>query len=184
MGEQQLQFKVLPFGLATVPRVFTKVLVNPITYIRQQGVHVHPYLDDLLIRASSPSYVQRDIERVMQCLKEHGFLLNLKKSELTPTQRIQPLGMILDAQYMKIFQTRDWIKKPRGLAALVMMRSHCHLFILSMLLGLLNSEYGYPKWRRLHSRNLQWFLKPYQNQIASRVNVLPLPLEEKNSLCW
>lgn len=48
-----LQFKALPFGLSTAPTVFTKLLVNPVAYLRQQGLHLHPYLDDLLIRSAS-----------------------------------------------------------------------------------------------------------------------------------
>lgn len=51
VGRDHLQFKALPFGLSTAPRVFTKLLVNPVSFLRQQGIHVHPYLDDLLIRS-------------------------------------------------------------------------------------------------------------------------------------
>lgn len=29
-----LQFKALPFGLSSAPRVFTKLLVNPVAYLR------------------------------------------------------------------------------------------------------------------------------------------------------
>ena len=43
------QWKVLPFGLSTVPRVFTKVLSPVVAALRLRGVHIQPYLDDLLL---------------------------------------------------------------------------------------------------------------------------------------
>lgn len=65
VGNWHLQFKALPFGLATAPRVFTKVLVGPVAYLRKQGIHVHLYLDDLLIRSSSAGTSRRDTSTVI-----------------------------------------------------------------------------------------------------------------------
>lgn len=53
LGESHFQFKVQPFGLLNNSRVFTKLLVNPIASLRMQGIHVHPYFDDLLILSLS-----------------------------------------------------------------------------------------------------------------------------------
>ena len=47
------QFRVLPFGLSTAPREFTKTLAPVIQLLRSQGIHVHAYLDDWIIRANS-----------------------------------------------------------------------------------------------------------------------------------
>ena len=47
------QFWVLPFGLSTAPREFTKTLAPVIQLLRSQGIQVHAYLDDWIIRASS-----------------------------------------------------------------------------------------------------------------------------------
>ncbi|CAJ0958245.1 unnamed protein product [Ranitomeya imitator] len=44
--EDHFQFTALPFGLATAPRVFTKVMA----ILHSRGVVVLPYLDDLLIK--------------------------------------------------------------------------------------------------------------------------------------
>lgn len=115
ISKQHLQFKALPFGLSTAPRVFTKVLVNPVSHLRQQGIHVHPYLDNLLIRSVSQERAQRDTARVIQCLSEHGFLINRNKSKLTQTQHITHLGMVIDTRCMKIFLTRDRIQKTKDL---------------------------------------------------------------------
>ena len=47
------QFTCLPFGLATSPREFTKLLRPVVSLLRQQGVKLHVYLDDWLIRADT-----------------------------------------------------------------------------------------------------------------------------------
>ncbi|XP_061478779.1 uncharacterized protein LOC133382992 [Rhineura floridana] len=52
-GHQHFQYRAMPFGLSSAPRVFTKVLLILVAYLRTQGVHTYPYLDDLLIRAKS-----------------------------------------------------------------------------------------------------------------------------------
>ena len=47
------QFRVLPFGLSMAPREFTKTLAPVVHLLRSQGIQVHAYLDDWIIRASS-----------------------------------------------------------------------------------------------------------------------------------
>lgn len=117
----------------------------------------------------------------MQCLREHGFFLDLRKSKLTPMQHIRHLKMILDTRCMKIVLTKEQIEKVRDLAASVIARSHLHLLILMMFLGLLVANMDTLQWGQLHSRGLQWFLKLYQGPITSRVNVfLQMPLTVRN----
>lgn len=60
VGDQHLQFRVLPFGLSMAPRVSTKVLEGPIAFLRQKGIHIHPYSDNLLIRSSSEECARKD----------------------------------------------------------------------------------------------------------------------------
>ncbi|XP_072006291.1 uncharacterized protein [Engystomops pustulosus] len=43
------QFRALPFGISSAPRVFTKVMVEVVAFLRLQRVSIVPYLDDLLI---------------------------------------------------------------------------------------------------------------------------------------
>ncbi|XP_016370811.1 uncharacterized protein LOC107710542 [Sinocyclocheilus rhinocerous] len=50
---QAYQYKVLPFGLALSPRVFTKVAEGALAPLREQGVRILNYLDDWLILAHS-----------------------------------------------------------------------------------------------------------------------------------
>ena len=51
--EQTFQFKCLLFGLACAPWVFTKTLKPIVAQLRQLGVRLIVYIDDILILAES-----------------------------------------------------------------------------------------------------------------------------------
>ncbi|KAM4021487.1 uncharacterized protein ACNLHF_026861 [Anomaloglossus baeobatrachus] len=55
IGDEHLQFAALPFGLATAPRVFTKVMATVVAVLHSQGHSVIPYLDDGVSYSSSDS---------------------------------------------------------------------------------------------------------------------------------
>lgn len=50
---QLYQFKVLLFGLASTPFIFTKSLKPALSYLREKGFFLVAFLDDFLIIASS-----------------------------------------------------------------------------------------------------------------------------------
>ncbi|XP_040215566.1 coiled-coil domain-containing protein 134 isoform X1 [Rana temporaria] len=55
-GEEvlHLQFRALPFGLSSSPRIFTKVMAEVLAFLRLRGILIVAYLDDLLLFAPSP----------------------------------------------------------------------------------------------------------------------------------
>ena len=65
---QRYQFNVLPFGMASSPRIFTKILKPVIIYLRSQGIKIVSYLDDISICASSASLLNSHIKTVLKLL--------------------------------------------------------------------------------------------------------------------
>ncbi|XP_071984144.1 uncharacterized protein [Engystomops pustulosus] len=53
------QFRALPFGISSAPRVFTKIMVEVVAFLRLQRVSIVPYLDDLLIIGKNRSYYSK-----------------------------------------------------------------------------------------------------------------------------
>ena len=51
---QTFQFTALPFGLATAPLEFTKVVKEVKLMAQARGIRIHQYLEDWLLRAPSP----------------------------------------------------------------------------------------------------------------------------------
>ncbi|KAJ1135229.1 hypothetical protein NDU88_001673, partial [Pleurodeles waltl] len=66
VGLQHYQFAVLPFGLTSAPRVFTKVVSVVAADLRRKGIAVFPYLDDWLIKAESPGLVLHHLQLATQ----------------------------------------------------------------------------------------------------------------------
>ena len=87
------QFTCLPFGLATSPREFTKLLRPVVQLLRLQGIKLHVYLDDWLIRASSTVQARTHADLVLQVLQHLGWVINFSKSDLVPSQQFDFIGM-------------------------------------------------------------------------------------------
>ena len=93
VNKKVYQFTCLPFGLATSPREFTKLLRSVVSLLRQQGVKLHVYLDDWLIRADTPEQAQLHAQTTIRVLQFLGWIINFEKSDLTSSQDFQFIGM-------------------------------------------------------------------------------------------
>ena len=93
---RDFQFRALPFGLAPVPRLFTKVVRELCIFLRQKGVRLKVCLDDWLILASSADLCHRHTQSVLELCTRLGFHLNTIKSELSPAQQFTFLGILFD----------------------------------------------------------------------------------------
>ena len=90
------QFVCLPFGLATSPREFTKLLRPVVQLLRLQGIKLHVYLDDWLIRDLSPLRARTHADLVLRVLQYLGWVINFSKFDLVPSQQFEFIGMQFD----------------------------------------------------------------------------------------
>ena len=105
--QQYYVFKVLPFGLASVPRMFTKLLKPGFAWFRQQGIRCSYYIDDSLCLNQKFASCVRDTKRMTDKLEVLGFSINYEKSVLQPSQRIIFFGVIIDTVQFKVFLTQE-----------------------------------------------------------------------------
>ena len=90
------EFICLPFGFSSAPRVFTKVLKPFVASIRNKGIRLVIYLDDMAIISSSRELSSQEAAIVVQILESLGFIINKEKSVLIPSQKIVFLGYVID----------------------------------------------------------------------------------------
>ena len=173
VNNKHYQFKALPFGLSTAPRVFTKILVNLVVALRQRGIHLHPYLDNLLLWAPSCSLALAHITETINYLRCHGFMINMSKSRLQPTQRLKHLGVVIDTVSCQFFLPHEKITKTTTEVSRAVKNRSSLLMSLASLLGLLVANAEALQWGRFHLRGLQGFLQPFQHRITIRQH-LPL----------
>jgi len=96
------QYTCLPFGLATAPRVFTKVMRPVMSKLRSKGNASVQYLDDIFLIGSNKKQCDNNIRRTKSLLCRLGFLINLKKSNLVGTKKLQYLGFEFDTRDMTL----------------------------------------------------------------------------------
>ena len=101
VGEDHYKVVALSFGLASAPRVFTKVIAPILALLRQRGIAVVGYLDDLLLRAASASELEVSVS-ITSDPQTLGWLLNIQKSVMVMTRRLVYLGLILDSSEAKV----------------------------------------------------------------------------------
>ena len=96
------EYTSLPFGLASAPRAFTKILKPVLATLRQRGIRVIAYLDDLLIIGKTKEEAEAAFSQVKSLLESLGFVINLEKSVAKAVQRIEFLGFIIDSRKMTL----------------------------------------------------------------------------------
>ena len=78
------KFLCLRFGLGPAPRLFTKLLKIPIAILRRINIRMFTYLDDMLLMGYSIEEISMCRDTVIFLLQHLGFVINWKKSVLTP----------------------------------------------------------------------------------------------------
>ena len=94
--DQMFQFCVLPFG----PRAFTKTLKPPVGTLRSLSFKLVVYLDDIILAASTRELCIYQGQILIKTLENLGFVINLEKSNLVPSQVVLFLGFIVDSKKM------------------------------------------------------------------------------------
>ena len=110
VDKQTYQFKALPFGLATAPLEFKRIVKEGKLVLQSRGIQVHQYLDDWLLRANTRHQCQHQTKELIHVVQELGFVTNFRKSELEPTQKIDFLGYHFDLIQGKVFPTEKKLK--------------------------------------------------------------------------
>ncbi|CAJ0951108.1 unnamed protein product [Ranitomeya imitator] len=106
--EQHYQFTALPFGLASAPRVFMKVMAVVMSILRSKGILIIPYLGDLLVKGPSRWDCSQSLQITLDTLTHLGWIINKEKSTLTPTQRLKFLGMEFDTIQAQVFLPKEF----------------------------------------------------------------------------
>ena len=105
------QFRSLPFGLATAPRVFTKILRPFVARMRMTGLCIIVYLDDIMVMAQSAEILKSHMQTLARELQAVGFKLNHKKCVWEPVQVIEFLVFLVNSKTMKIYLPEEKIQK-------------------------------------------------------------------------
>ncbi len=158
-GGKAYQYKVLHFGLALAPRMFTKCMDAALAPLRIQGIRVLNYLDDWLILAHSRELVSRHRDIVLGHIHSLGLRMNAKKSVLLPSQRTVFLGVRLDSVQMQARLAPARIPDLTACLARFKLGHHVSVGTCRRLLGLMAEASPVLPLGLLHMRPFLWWMK-------------------------
>ena len=87
---QTFQFRALPFGLATAPLEFTKVVKEVKLMAQSRGIRIHQYLDDWLLRAPCRETCVNQTQTLMALVSAVGMV-----SQFAKVRTCSPTGVQL-----------------------------------------------------------------------------------------
>ena len=179
------QFKALPFGLGTSPYVFTRVVKAVGSYARACGLPLIQYLDDWILYCASSSACSLWTTWLVELVKGLGLLINLPKSDLTPAQLIQYIGILFDLVAGTARPADHRIRAFLALAQRFLQHQPQPAQEWQRVLGHMTSLEKLVPRGRLHMRPVQLRLRDRWSQhTESQFKLISLDLEATQALQW
>ena len=179
------QFRVLPFGLSTAPREFTKTLAPVVQLLRTQGIRVQAYSDDWIIPAHSREQSLEHTQYILQLLQSLGWTINWDKLMLQPSRILDFLGLHFNLEQALISPPDSFLPTLTNvlshLSPTTVMPARKISFIISRMSHFAPFIYN----GRLHLRFLQfWFKAQWSQHQQSWDTPIQLDADFLTYLCW
>ena len=179
------QFRALPFGLSTSPWAFTRVVSEVKKMVHLLNIMLNLYLDDWLVQVVSYQLGLEQAQMMLDLCRELGLLVNLEKSELTPSQDFVFIGARFNLVRALVFPSEANATKVAKLVWLFRTSKAQTARKWQSLLGTLGSQDRFIRYARFHMRPIQWHLALVWNQTTdSRDKLLEVPDYIKEHLKW
>lgn len=183
--EKYFEFNCLPFGLSCAPYIFTKILKPVAQYLRERGILVVIYLDDLIIMAKTANLCKKHTNTAKLILENLGFILNIKKCQLDPSSVCKFLGVIIDSKEYSLKLPEEKRKNLIKLIKTFLLKKKSKIRELAQLIGNLTAacpavNYGWlytKELERVKFLALQKYNNPYEK-------IIELPHHIKHDLEW
>lgn len=101
-GREYFRFRAAGFGFRRSAEVASRVSKELLGVLRRKGHRGLVWVDDFLLCFESREAAEKGMKEVVELLERLGFVVG-QKSILTPTQRLEFLGLIIDSRVMKMF---------------------------------------------------------------------------------
>ena len=155
--------------------MFTKISKPLLGHLQKHFVDILIYIDDTLLVANTIEYLNRSIWLTLDLFTKAGFLINLAKSLLKPSQKIVFLGFMIDAVEYTISLTDDKRQEIFNLACRILSnkRHKWSIKLLAKFIGKVVAAFPASEHASLHYRVLDHFkikaLKLHNNNWQAKV---------------
>lgn len=169
----------MPFGLSPAPCLFTKILKPAVGVLRQSGMRLVIYLDDIIILNESRDGALQDLDTTNLLFSSLDFVINWEKSVREPSRSMEFLGMIIDSVTLSLASPNDKVSSILSICSQALVKKWISLSELASLLG--NFSWAIPtvSFAQAHYRNLQSFYISH-----SRFVVILRELSSLRNMLW
>lgn len=179
-----MRYTSLAFGLSVSPLVYHKIQRFPAELLRKQGIKCVYYLDDWCLIGPSRPVLQAQAAKVIQLLTKLGYIINWRKSVLTPSRTQEFLGFTFQTDTMEIKVPRDKLAKLQTRIRQAQQSVHSCRWIAS-LIGKMTAVIPAVGEALLHVRFLQRDLaKGLQGKQSRWDSDCPLSQNAREELKW
>ena len=155
MGGNPVRVSLPLLQTSPAPLIFTKLMKVPIALLRRLYIRLIIYLEDMLILAGSTQELIFHQDTVIYLLQNLVFVLNLKKSVLESSQKIEFLGMIIDSIKMEVSLPQEKLVKVMSQCEQVAGSKEITIMDLTKLIGKLGSTVQVIRPAELQGQYLQ-----------------------------
>ena len=152
---QLYEFRTLPMGLSSSPRIFTKVMKPPLATLRQDGYTISGYLDDFYLQGGGFQECSNNIKQTVKLFLSLGFTLHQDKCVLTPTKELTFLGFMLNTSFMTLKLSLRKKEELRSLCLQVLNGEVFTIRFIAHVIGKIVSSLPGVEFGRLHYRNME-----------------------------
>ena len=179
------QFRALPFGLNTAPQVFTAVTAPVVAYAHLNGVSLHVYLDDWLLKPISEELAKQQTQWLLDLCTGLGWVVNVEKSSLTPSHVAIYLGISLDTRVGLAYPSERRIERWLSISGDFLAGQAQPALLWLRLLGHLASIEKLVPYGRLRIRPIQFQLRSGWSQTRDHP-LIQVNLDQviRDSIIW
>lgn len=180
------QFQVLPFGLNQSPWAFTRMVREVVRWARLQGIRMTSYMDDWLVLAQTPTECSLHLGVLVEQSTRLGFRVHPDKSDFTPSQRFQYLGILFDTVSWTVQPAQKRRDSFQRLLDTLSRKRYATARQLASLLGMMESMADLLPLGRVYKRPLQRQLAANfkQSQEPWSKNILLVPWFQEVVAQW
>ena len=179
------QFTCLPNGLASAPRIFTKLLKPVYASLRNLGHIVFGYIDDSYLQGDDVKSCKENVSATHSTFTNLGFLPHEEKSVVEPTQELILLGFVLNSLTMTISLTPLRALKLVNACSMLLKMEKPTIRTVAQVIGLMVASFPAIPHAQLFYRTLERDkTKALQQQKGDFEAIMTYSSEAKSDLKW
>ena len=150
------KYACFPNGLASAPRIFTKLLKPAYAILRSMGHLNSGYIDDSYLQGDTSAECHKNVTNTITLFTKLGFQIHPEKSVFIPSQKLTFLGFVQDSNAMTVMLTEEKVLGILSVCASLLKTQMPTIRQVAEVIGILVSNFPGAQYRPLHYRHLEW----------------------------